>query len=287
MSRIVPRRAVSVIAPAVLLGSLLVPAGSALAVQSDAFSLEVLVGGTPLQEYAARGTSYIEALKGREYSIRLCNRTGQRVAVALSVDGLNSIDARSTSAAEGAKWILEPYGSITLDGWQTSSATARRFVFTTEDRSYGAWLGKTRNLGLVAAAVFREKRPQPIVYEDGGARKDDAESLRSLGYLDGPPAAGPAPDAPEQKRAQPKPSRDLAATGIGRQVDHRIQEVSFDAEDAPCALLQIRYEYRDALVSLGVVPPDRPCDAPLSRRESARGFEGLRFAPDPYAPRHR
>jgi len=277
MSRTVPRRAFSVIAPAVLLGSLLVPARSALAVQRDAINMEVLVSGTPLQEYAARGTSYIEALKGREYSIRLCNRTGQRVAVALSVDGLNSIDARSTSAAEGAKWILEAYGSITLDGWQTSSATARRFVFTTEERSYGAWLGRTRNLGLIAAAVFREKRPQPIVYEDGGARKDD-ESLRDLGYL-----GGAAQEPPETKRSQPKPSRDLAATGIGRQVDHRIQEVSFDAEDTPCALLEIRYEYRDALVSLGLVPPDRPCDSPLSRRESARGFEGMRFAPDPYA----
>jgi hypothetical protein len=281
MSRIVRSRPISVIAPAVLLAALLAPCGSVFAVQREDYTMEILVGGTPLQEYAARGTSYIEALKGREYSIRLCNRTGERVAIALSVDGLNSIDARTTSAVEGAKWILEPYGSITLDGWQTSAATARRFVFTTEDRSYGAWLGKTKNLGLVAAAVFREKRPRPIVYEDDERRKDSEEES-----LQGTAGAGPAPEARGQKSAQPKPSGDLAATGIGRQVDHQVHEVSFDAEDAPSALLEIRYEYRDALVRLGVVPPDRPCDAPLSRRESARGFDGPRFAPDPYGPRH-
>jgi len=280
MRRNVPFRPKSLIAPALLLGSLLVPSGRALAVQRDAYTMEILVGGSPLTEYAARGTSYIEALKGREYSIRLCNRTPRRVAIALSVDGLNSIDARTTTAPEGAKWILEPYGSITLDGWQTSAATARRFVFTTEDRSYGAWLGKTRNLGLLSAAVFREKSPQPVQYQGGEGKDSLEESLRSLGY-----AGAPAPEAQRQKKAEPKPSGDLAATGIGRQVDHRVEEVSFDAEDAPCARLEIRYEYRDALVSLGVVPPDRPCDSPLSRRESARGFDGLHFAPDPYAPR--
>ena len=59
-------------------------------------------------------------------------------------------------------------------------------------------------------------------------------------------------------------------------------QVAFDAEDAPSALLELRYEYRDTLVRLGVVPPDRPCDTPLSRRESARGFLEPGFAPDPY-----
>src|SRR5439155_16720791 len=117
------------------------------------------------REIAARGARYVEALKNREYSLRLRNGTGERIAIALSVDGLNSIDARATSAVEARKWVLDPYQTITLDGWQTSTNTARRFFFTTEDRSYGDWLGRTKNLGLVAAAVFREKRPQPMVSE--------------------------------------------------------------------------------------------------------------------------
>jgi hypothetical protein len=277
MLRFVRKLSVRAIAPALLLAAALFPSGAVFAHDRDSYSMEILIDGRPLQEYAARGTSYVEALKGRDYSVRLCNHTGERVAIALSVDGLNSIDARTTSASEARKWILEPYGSITLDGWQTSSNTARRFVFTTEDQSYGAWLGRTKNLGLVAAAVFREKREQPIPIQGGEWRKDSS---------DAPPEAQGAPAAPpaarEKGRAQPKLSGDLAATGIGREVDHQVIQVAFDAEDTPSALLEIRYEYRDTLVRLGVVPPDRPCETPLARRESARGFLEPGYAPDPY-----
>ena len=46
---------------------------------------------------------YIEVLKGREYEIHLRNPYSVGVAVALFVDGLNTIDARHTSAAAGQK----------------------------------------------------------------------------------------------------------------------------------------------------------------------------------------
>jgi len=59
-------------------------------------------------------------------------------------------------------------------------------------------------------------------------------------------------------------------------------EVEFDPEDAPCSVLQARYEYREALVRLGVLPAPRPTDEPLARRERARGFQEPGFAPDPY-----
>ena len=106
-----------------------------------------------LHFFAGRGKTYIEATEGHEYSIRVTNRTARRIAVALSVDGLNTIDAKTTTAGAASKWILSPYETITLDGWQTSSAKARRFFFTTEEESYGAWLGRTTNLGIISAAV--------------------------------------------------------------------------------------------------------------------------------------
>nr|MDP9122277.1 hypothetical protein [Acidobacteriota bacterium] len=132
----------------------------ALAVVKGPYTLEVLVDGHPLAELAGNGRNYVLAFAGREYSLRLTNNTARRVAIAVSVDGLNSIDAKTTTAQAGSKWILEPYESIVLDGWQTSSALARQFYFTTEKGSYGAWLGKTDNLGLIAAAVFRERLPE-------------------------------------------------------------------------------------------------------------------------------
>lgn len=230
--------------------------GAVQAAQHGPYSIEVLVGGSTRPEYAARGTTYIEARKGSEYTIRLRNSSGRRVGVALSVDGLNSIDAKHTTAAEGRKWILEPGQTIDLQGWQTSATTARRFFFTDEKRSYGSWLGRTDDLGVIAAAFF----PERIVVEE-------CERV-----------AAAAPQA--ESRMRKAEARDSAATGIGRETEHRVRRVEFEHEATPAAVVSIRYEYRDALVKLGVLPAD-PDDA-IARRERARGFEDGGWAPDPY-----
>jgi hypothetical protein len=264
------------------LSFVLMPAAPAEAHGKESYSIEILVDGRPLEKHVARGRSYIEAVAGREYSIRLRNNTARRVAIALSVDGLNTIDAKASTPKQASKWILGPHQTITLDGWQTSSKTARRFFFTTEEESYGAWLGKTNNLGVITAAVFREKKPQPIPIYQGGEKQEGKSRRRpDTG------AQAPAPSSePGRQSDQPvEMDDDLAATGIGRQLDHDVRRVHFNAERSPAAVLEIRYEYHDALVRLGVLPREYvPCGDPLSRRENAHGFEGMDFAPDPYAP---
>jgi hypothetical protein len=283
----------------------------AAAAHRGAYSMEVLVDGVPLREYAARGTRYVEARDGHEYSIRLRNHTAERVAVALSVDGLNSIDAKTTSARDASKWILRPHETITINGWQTSSSSARRFFFTSEERSYGAWLGKTRTLGTISAAFFRERHPRPAPIWKSSERNQDELKQREGAGAPAPsePSRAPVPSEEsaspqssdradagrsmresESKRTAgdsvaplPEPSDDLAATGIGERYDHRVRRVRFDAADSPAAVLKTRYEYRDALVRLGVLPqPYAGWEDPLLRRERARGFEDTGFAPDPY-----
>ena len=303
MTRIGHKLPMTPFAVALFLVAALVPTGDTLALERGGYSMEILIGGTPVYEYAARGTSYVEALKLREYSVRLRNRTAERIAMALSVDGLNSIDARTTTARDARKWVLGPYETITLDGWQVSSATARKFFFTTEEKSYGNWLGKTKNLGLVAAAVFREKRPPISIYTGPmyGAPAPQREGSESRGDESNRAPAPAEPSAPMAEPnptgdtagsvmggiAQPKKSDDLAATGIGQETSHPVQQVYFDSEDAPTAVLELRYEYRDSLVRLGVLPPFDPYGESLSRRERARGFQEPGFAPDPYRRRDR
>jgi len=258
-------------------GALASPAAACRIPRPDPrYAMEVLVDGRPLAFYDAAGTSYVEALKGREYAIRLTNRTGEPVAVALAVDGLNSIDARHTSSQNARKWILDPWQTVTLSGWQTSEGTARRFVFTSERKSYGAWLGRTSDLGVITAAFFREARrvdlappavsaPEPLgkrMKENAGAVEGGME--RSLG---------------DTKAAA---KDELAATGIGREIEHRVRRVAFDTEDAPSAVVSVRYEYHDALVRLGVLPG---VDEELARRERARGFDDSAYAPDPFRGR--
>jgi len=240
-------------------------------VPTTAYSMEVLVDGNPLAAYSARGTTYVEALKGAEYAIRLTNRTGERVAVALAVDGLNSIDAKHTSAHDARKWILAPWETVTLSGWQTSSGTARRFVFTSESSSYGTWLGRTSDLGVISAAFFRESRRL-----DDISPKPSAPQPLSKRGADNEPGAAPRESLSGEMKSRAKD--ELAATGIGREVEHRVMQVDFDEEDTPASTLSVRYEYHDALVRLGVIPASG--DA-LARRERARGFADPGFAPDP------
>jgi hypothetical protein len=122
--------------------------------------IEIFVDGIQIPRYYHQGTIYVEATKGREYSIHITNPLCERVAVALSVDGLNTINAQHTAARLGQKWILGPYETVVIGGWQVNSRQARRFFFTDEAKSYGAQLGRTENLGI-SAQLFSENGHSP------------------------------------------------------------------------------------------------------------------------------
>jgi hypothetical protein len=241
-------------------------------------NVEILVGGNSQRQFFYHGRTYIEALKGREYAIRLRNPYGVRVAVALSVDGLNTIDARETTAASARKWVLNPYETVTISGWQTSRTEARRFEFTTEERSYGQALGKTANFGVISAVFFRERVPAAIL-DQPSSRQEAAPP---------PQAASPSAPAPAERSAAAgsgtaglaKRNDEFAATGMGRPTDHVVTQVRLDLEDVPAQTVNIRYEFRPQLVKLGILPPASTTTDPLDRRERARGFEPG-FAPVP------
>ena len=260
--------------------------------QLSAARIDILVDGASRPQYTARGTWYVEALKGRSYAIRVTNPYPVRVAVALSVDGLNTIDARHTTAADARKWVIEPYGTVTISGWQTSLSDARRFEFTTEARSYGASLGRTEDLGVISAVFFRERisRPTPVTTWDSrstagapppGASRN-AEGSGAAGAA-GASAAPRGSEAAKSASAAPAAAAELAdyaATGMGPRVDHEVSVVALDLEATPAASLILRYEYRTELVRLGVLPSAQPNDEALDRREHARGFVPG-FCPDP------
>ena len=225
---------------------------------SGGFGLTVLVDDEPRPEYAGRGNVYVEAVRGANYLIRLTNPTPYRAAVALSVDGLNTIDAKHTSPWNASKWILAPYESTVIAGWQVNDQTARRFFFTGENRSYGAYLGQTENLGIIEAVFYRERRPKLQ------AQSPQMEEKRR----DAQPSPSVAGSA--------APSDDYAATGMGGRTTHEVEMVDIDLESTPAARVTIRYEFHPQLVRLGVLPQ---LETPLDRRERARGFGN--YCPEP------
>ena len=234
--------------------------------------VDILVDGAPQPRYAHDGRWYVEARKGREYAIRLRNPYAVRVAVALSVDGLNTIDARETTAADARKWVLGPYETVTISGWQTSQTEARRFEFTTEARSYGQALGKTANLGVISAVFFKERVP---TFRPDTSK--DAQAARRRPRASSAPAEQEAAAARARRKQQA--DDEYAATGMGRRTGHAVEQVWLDLEDAPAQTVNIRYEFRPQLVKLGILPPAPTAD-PLQRRERARGFEPG-FCPEP------
>ncbi|MEO6394164.1 MAG: hypothetical protein ABIP75_20085 [Pyrinomonadaceae bacterium] len=246
------------------------------AYQGD-FEVEVLVNGYPRETYFGRGRRYVEAVEGQEYSLRIRNPLGIRVAVALSVDGLNTIDARRTSAEGAAKWVIEPYSSITISGWQVSGSRARQFYFTTERNSYGAKIGQTANLGVISAVFFRERRAVPI-YRPPSVSRDEQSERRSSDA----PTAGRDNNAAKSRTGStyPMPDDESAATGIGRNQQHEVTWVNLDLESRPTAEVTMRYEYRESLVRLGILPRYSPPDT-LGRRERASGFDGHTYSPEP------
>lgn len=259
------------------------------------FEVEVLVDGRALPEYLAHGKSYVEAIAGAEYEIRIRNSLPYRVAVALSVDGLNSIDARRSSAWNASKWVIEPYGTINISGWQMSSERARRFYFTSERDSYGAKLGQTANLGNIAVVFFRERRAYPVpvtpgpprrIYEDDSRDRERSESSsnESSASKDNTGASGVASSDSLRRQpsaAKPLPDDEYAATGIGRSVQNDVRWVNLDLDSRPAAEVSLRYEYYPALVRLGILPRRYERPDPLRRREGATGFEERRFSPEP------
>lgn len=246
------------------------------------FDVEVLVNGRPLYEYEARGKTYIEAVEGAEYELRIRNPYPYRVAVALSVDGLNSIDARRTSAWNASKWVINPYETVHVSGWQMSSNRARRFYFTTERDSYAAKLGQTANFGVISAVFYRElpRRPVPLLPPPGG-RYEDRKSKDQTS--DSPSASTEMGAARKQgeRQIRPTPDDEFAATGIGRSVENEVRWIRMELDTRPAAEVSIRYEYYSALVRLGIVPRQYVHPDPLRRREGARGFEDRRFSPEP------
>ena len=244
--------------------------GDALATERSGFNLDVLVDGSARHEYRNNGTIYIEALREKNYVLRLTNPTSRRVAVALSVDGLNTIDAKHTDARHARKWVIGPYDTIEISGWQVSNRAARRFFFTGEPNSYGATLGKTENLGVIEAVFFQEKRKPvprwPWSREENESRDRAAPSDASAGRS--------APESKAQREAAA--DDDYAATGMGDKTGHRVRKVDIDLEDHPSAKIRIRYEFRPQLVELGILPEHV---RPLHRRERAEGFD--EYCPEP------
>ncbi len=236
-----------------------------------------------LPVYSKDGQRYIVGAPGQEYAVNIRNRSGARVLVVTSVDGVNVISGETASPSQSG-YVLEPWGSVEIIGWRKSLDRTAAFFFTDHRNSYAARTGRPFDVGVIGVAVFREKA-QPVARDY--YRRDEVASGGA------PPEAAARAEAPATAQDM-READDLAArrygesvaqpraklgTGHGRQETSRVRVVNFErATSAPAETIAIRYDRRENLAALGVLP--YPYPAPVVRRD-AEPFPGMRFAPDP------
>ena len=125
--------------------------------------------GRLLPGLEADGRWFVIGERGRRYSIVARNRTGVRIEVLLSVDGLDVIDGRAASFAKRG-YVLGPYEKLAVEGFRQSSAAVAAFRFSSVRNSYANRKhGDTRNVGVIGVAVFHEYGTDPS--PDGEAER--------------------------------------------------------------------------------------------------------------------
>jgi hypothetical protein len=227
--------------------------------------VEILVGGDTAPLYLRPGAwdrHYFEAFKGRNYALSVRNNTGRRVAVLISVDGLNVVNGeRSSLSGHEPMYVLDPWERTVIQGWRTSLRDVRRFVFVDEHRSYAERTGQSNgDLGWIRVLSFREQERRGR----GPAIKDsrDRDDVPFGGRANEGEDEGVAP-APGEMRAQKPNATDKTygyapesspGTGWGEQRHDPVRRTHFVPAGGATDRLVFRYEYASGLRALGIIP---------------------------------
>jgi hypothetical protein len=219
--------------------------------------------GRTLPTFEQGGRTWVLGEPGDRYLVRVRNGTGRRAEVVVSIDGRDVVDGQRASW-DRRGYVVEPYGTVTIEGYRLSRADVAAFRFSSVARSYAAAKGDARDVGVVGVAVFPERAPAwrprpyraepPYPYPYPGFSEERAE-----------PRSAPAPSpsqsqsqsegsaaAPEARR-QADRSRPGLGTEFGERHGSQVEEVPFErASGQPATILTLRYDDRRGLLAAGV-----------------------------------
>lgn len=89
--------------------------------------------------YVREGEYDLDPLLGRPYRIQLRNLTAGYLGVVLAVDGLNTNgNAPIVGDASDRKWILRPFQTVSISGWQVTADEALQFEFAPPSQSHSS-----------------------------------------------------------------------------------------------------------------------------------------------------
>ena len=269
------RRTLLVAAAATVLAAALVPLAVSRADSLARIDVYDRSAGEALPIYRHHGRRYVEGQPGNEYAVRIRNCTDQRLLAVLSIDGVNVVTGE-TASPDQSGYVIEPGGYVTVQGWRKDLDRTAAFYFSDPDDSYAARTGRPNDLGVIGVALFRERTIERQGWLSGDQRSESPSSAREKAQAG---AVGEATDnrAARANATASAPQQPSLGTGHGRGEYSPVQQVEFERASArPDELVAIRYERRETLVAMGVLPATR------HGWRNPDPFPGaLSFVPDP------
>lgn len=251
----------------ILAGLLSVPSLQARSFHPDYIDIDVVADDRGvLRQYSAdwgrdeAERSYIEARDDERYSLRVRNNSGERIGIVVAVDGRNVISGEKSYLKSSERmYVLKPWQTAEFDGWRTAKNRVNRFYFTGMDDSYSASWDDYSAMGVIAFAVFEERRPRRMV-DEASTNRGSTISKQS--------AAGRSPPG----------------TGMGEDSWSPSRKVRFKPTRHALLKKFVRYEWRSTLCRQGIMSCRNYRDRGDRNRFWPEDDWGSR---DGYAPRRR
>jgi hypothetical protein len=230
---------------------------------------------------------YVQAEHHARYRIRLRNNTPNRIGIVVAVDGRNAISGnRSTLTRSESMYVLSGYQTQWIDGWRTNLHNVRRFFFTDPGNSYAGAFGDESAMGVVAVAAYGEaRRPVSVISKrenelannrahsraeaksparhdaplaksaTGEAALESHRSDASTARRYVPAAKERAVNADEKRGTRQAKVRPQAGTGLGERRHAPARYTQFSPSPQVLGRHFLKYEWRETLVSLGLIAP--------------------------------
>ena len=153
--------------------------------------------GEALSVHEKDGRHYVVGQPGREYAIRITNRSAGRILAVTSVDGVNVVSG-DTASPEQSGYVIDSAGSVEIAGWRKSFSRTAAFFFTEHSNSYAVRTGRPFDVGVIGSRCSAEQ-----------ARRARISRIGRPGRANGPTSS--AEIVPHRKAQRRKPRSQPAA----------------------------------------------------------------------------
>ncbi len=217
--------------------------------------------GQPLDTFTQGASVFVAGVEGQRYNLRLRNHSPRRVEAVVTVDGRDVVSGELGNYKKQHGYVIEPYGSVVIDGFRRSMYDVAAFRFARLASSYSAQRGSPEHVGVIGVAIFEQRTPR---------RREQALAPYYERTHERHAGADPFPEAPSapKRSAATNDTEALASEGdrhapaapmgtaYGEAHQSTVREVNFKRRRRrrPDAFLTLYYDSYEGLRARGIIP---------------------------------